>query len=451
MTTFRDFGALTAEQRHAVLESLSPSDREELEWSWEFWRQPHQVPPSLPWRVWALSAGRGAGKGWAGAQWVRNEIETGNRRRIALVAPTHLAGRKIMVEDGLLQLCPPWNRPTYEMATSVVRWANGGVCHVLSSETPDRIRGFNFDGVWADEVSSWEHADDTWDQISFATRLAGPTGASPAIVVTTTPKPTKLMRRILADPGTIITRASTFDNKAHLDPVVLTHLRARYEGSRLGRQELFGELIEDIEGALWQQSLIDQYRVTEAPASLKRIVIGVDPSGSAKGAETGIIAAGVGQNSHLYILADHSVRGSPERWGRAVVAAYEVHKADRIVCEKNFGGDMCEAVMRSIAPRVPIRMVTASRGKVVRAEPIVAQYEQGKVHHCGTMNALEDQMTGWAPDSGEPSPDRIDALTWACTELSGRPPMQISAGAIETLTRGPERPSVSPWSGRFSR
>ena len=354
MSAFRNLLArLTPEQRREVFADCSPAELEAFEWSWETWRQPHQTPPPLPWRVWALIAGRGAGKSWAGAQWVRHEIETGNRLRIALVAPTHLTGRKVMIEDGLLRLCPPWAMPVYEMATGVVRWPNGGVCHLLSSETPDRARGYNFDGAWCDEVATWDRAEDTWDQLSFATRLAGPLGASPAIIVTTTPKPTKLMRRILADGGTVVTRATTFDNREHLDPHVLAHLRDRYENSRLGRQELLGEMLEDIEGALWSHALLDAHRVAEAPA-LRRVVIAVDPSGSSKGAECGIVAAGLAQNEHAYVLADHSVRGSPERWGRAAVGAFEAHKADRIVAERNFGGDMVEAVIRSVDPRAPV-------------------------------------------------------------------------------------------------
>jgi phage terminase large subunit-like protein len=331
-----------------VLSGLSQADLQALEWSWEFWRQAHQTPPPPPWRVWALIAGRGAGKSWTGAQWVRSEIESGNRRCIALVAPTHLAGRKVMIEDGLLRLCPPWAQPIYEMTTGVVRWPNGGVCHLLSSETPDRARGFNFDGAWCDETGTWENADEAWDQLSFATRLAGPLGASPAIVVTTTPKPTKLMRRILADPGTVVTRATTFDNRAYLDPAVLEHLRARYQSTRLGRQELLGELLEDIEGARCSHALLDAHRVAEAPAQLRRVVVAVDPSGRSKGAETGIIAAGFSPNGHIYVLGNHSLRAGPERWGRAAVATYEVHRADRIVAERNFGGDMVASVIRSV-------------------------------------------------------------------------------------------------------
>src|SRR4051812_2334406 len=233
----RRLAELDPQQRRQLLTSMSAEELQRLEYSWELWRQPHQAPPPPPWRLWLLCAGRGAGKSWTGAQWVRHQIETGRRRSIALIAPTHLSGRKIMVEDGLLRLCPPDNMPTYEMATNVIRWRNGGVCHLLSSETPDRTRGYNFDAAWCDEIGAWENAEDTWDQLSFALRLTGPMGDEPQIVATSTPRPTKLMRRLMADPDTRITRASTYDNASNLNATVLSHLEARYGGSRIGRQE----------------------------------------------------------------------------------------------------------------------------------------------------------------------------------------------------------------------
>jgi phage terminase large subunit-like protein len=248
--TARRLAELTADQRRAALAGLAPADLSALEFSWQFWRQPHQIPPPPPWRLWLLAAGRGAGKSWTGAQWVRHEIETGRRRSIALIAPTHLAGRKVMIEDGLLRLCPPHNMPQYEIATGVVRWPNGGVCHLFSSETPDRIRGYNFDAAWCDEIGAWENAEDTWDQLSFALRLTGPLGDEPQIVATSTPRPTKLMRKLLADPDTRVTRASTYDNRANLNATVLKHLEDRYSGTRTGRQELLGEMLIDVRRAV---------------------------------------------------------------------------------------------------------------------------------------------------------------------------------------------------------
>lgn len=414
----RHLAGLSEDQRRDVLSGLSEGDLAALAWSWEFWRQPHQTPPEPPWRVWALIAGRGAGKSWTGAQWVRSEIEAGRRRCIALVAPTHLAGRKVMVET-LLRLCPPSAQPQYEMATGVVRWPNGGVCHLLSSETPDRARGFNFDGSWCDELGAWENDRDTWDQLSFATRLPGPYGDSPAIVITTTPRPTRLMRAILADAGTKMTRATTFDNRANLDPDALAGLEKRYAGSRIGRQELLAEMLTDVEGALWSQALLDDHRRDSAPDHLTSVTVGVDPSGGGA-AETGIIIAGLGADKHGYIIGDASVKGSPQEWGARAVGAYRLHQANRIVCERNYGGEMCRHVIGSIDRNVPVRLVTASRGKQVRAEPVVSLYEQGRVHHVGHYGVLEDQLTQWDPLGRDPSPDRLDALVWCLTDLMCR-------------------------------
>jgi len=425
--------ALSPDQRHAVLEGLSAAELRTLEFNWEVWRQPHQTPPPQPWRLWLLMAGRGAGKSWTGAQWVRNEIESGRRKSIALVAPTHLAGRKVMIEDGLLRLCPPDNMPTYEMATGVVRWPNGGVCHLLSSETPDRARGYNFDGAWCDEIGAWENDQDTWDQVSFALRLTGPLGDAPAIVGTTTPRPTKLLRTLMADPGTRITTATTYDNRANLNASVLTHLEARYGSTRIGRQELMGEMLLDVPGALWTRSMMDACHVEHPPTELRRIVVAIDPAGSSNknSDETGIIVAGIDRAQIGYVLADLSGKYSPEGWARKAVEAYKGWRADRIIAEKNYGGDMVESTIKSVDRTVPTRLVTASRGKAIRAEPVASYYEQGRVKHVGNLHLLEDQMCEWDPAANGPSPDRMDAAVWALTELMGaRPPMVISAEAL---------------------
>ncbi|MFL5284445.1 MAG: terminase large subunit domain-containing protein, partial [Rhodopila sp.] len=365
---------------------------------------------------------------WTGAQWVRHQIETGRRRSIALVAPTHLAGRKVMVEDGLLRLCPPDNMPTYEMATGVVRWPNGGVCHLFSSETPDRIRGYNFDAAWCDEIGAWENADDTWDQLSFALRLTGPLGDEPAIVGTTTPRNTKLLRRLLADPGTVVTRATTYDNRANLNTAVLNHLEARYASTRIGRQELLGEMLIDVPGALWTRAMMDACHIEHPPAELRRIVVAVDPAGSSNknSDETGIIVGGIDRAGIGYVLKDLSGKYSPETWARKAIGAYRTWRADRIIAEKNFGGDMVLSTLKSVDPGVPVKLVVASRGKAIRAEPVSAQYEQGRIKHVGNLGLLEDQLCEWDPAANGPSPDRLDAAVWALTELMGRPPMSIS-------------------------
>jgi phage terminase large subunit-like protein len=414
---------LPADQRRAVLSGLSEADLATLEHSWEFWRLPHQVPPDPPWRVWLQMAGRGTGKNWSGVHWTRAEIESGRRRSIALVAPTHLAGRKVMIEDGFLRLCPPYAMPTYEMATGVLRWPNGGMCHLLSSETPDRARGYNFDAAWCDEVGAWENAEDTWNQLSFATRVTGPLGDSPVIVVTTTPRPTKLMRTILADPGTKVTHATMYDNP-NLDPGVVAHLRSRYEGTRIGRQELLGEMLFDVPGALWTHELIDTCRIKLADQpDFQRVVVGVDPPGGAgkANAECGIVVGAKDKAGHGFVLADLSGRMTPEQWARTAVGAFHGYHADRIVAEQNFGGQMVESTIRNVDRNVSVRMVVASRGKQVRAEPVSAIYEQHKIHHVGEFPELEAQMCEWDPAASGPSPDRLDALVWCMSELVAKP------------------------------
>jgi phage terminase large subunit-like protein len=407
----RRLAELSSEQRRELLATMTPAELQRLEYSWQFWRQPHQTPPPPPWRLWLLCAGRGAGKSWTGAQWVRNQIETGRRRSIALIAPTHLAGRKVMIEDGLLRLCPPDNMPVYEMATGVVRWQNGGACHLFSSETPDRVRGYNFDGAWCDELGAWENAEDCWDQLSFALRLTGPLGDEPQIIGTTTPRPTKLLRRLLADPDTRVTRASTFDNRANLNPTVLRHLEERYSGSRIGRQELLGELLVDTEGALWTRSMMDACHIEHPPLDLRRIVVSIDPAGSSNkhSDETGIVVAGVDRAGIGYVLRDLSGKYSPEAWARKAISAYKSWHADRIIAEKNFGGDMVMSTLKNVDPGVAIKVVTASRGKAVRAEPIASLYEQGRIKHVGNLGLLEDQLCEWNPAANGPSPDRLDA------------------------------------------
>lgn len=317
-------------------------------------------------------------------------------------------------ESGILAACPPWNMPTYEMATSRLTWPGGQVAHLVTAEAPDRIRGFNFDFCWADEVTSWQDAENTWNQVQLALRLTGPRGDPPRTIVTSTPKNTPLMRKILALPGVAVTRASSYDN-TYLNPDRLAQWRAQYEGTTLGRQEIYGELLIDDENALWTRSMLDACRVKTAP-EMRRIVVAVDPSGGGKD-ECGIVVCGLGVNGEAYILQDLSAKLSPERWARRAVEAFHAHRADRIVAEQNFGGQMVEATIRSVDPNVPIRMVHASRGKQIRAEPVVALYEQRRVHHVGEFVELEDQLCSWSPTESTSSPDRLDSVVWGVSEL----------------------------------
>lgn len=353
---------------------------------------------------------------------MRGEVEAGRRRALGIIGPTADTLRRDVVqgESGLLAIAPPGFLPQHEPSQRRVVWPNGAVAYLLSSEEPDRIRGLNLDGFWGDELTSWADADQCWSNLQFALRISGPKGDSPAGVVSTTPKRHAVLKAIMADASTVTTRSRTFDNAAHLDPHTLDYLRAKYGGTTLGRQELDAELLEDAEGALWTRAMLDECRV---PADLarpfKRVVVAVDPAGGSNrgNAETGIVVAGLGHDGHGYVIRDASGRFTPERWAYTACAAFQDHAADRIVAERNFGGEMVEATIRGVSPNVPVRMVQASRGKAVRAEPVVALFEQRKVHLAGLFPELVGQLCGWDPMSSGPSPDRLDAMVWALSDL----------------------------------
>jgi len=333
---------------------------------------------------------------------------------MALVGATAADARDVMVEgeSGLLNVCPPWNKPRYEPSKRRVTWPNGALATLYSADEPDRLRGPQHDGALCDELAAWRY-DDAWDQLMFGLRL----GQRPRVVVATTPRPTSLIKRLLKAPTTAVTRGTSYDNRANLAPTFFAQIVAKYEGTRLGRQELNAELLEDVEGALWQRaSMIDAHRVEVAP-QLRRIVVGVDPSVADGGErdEAGIVVCGMSLDGQGYVLADHSLSASPDGWAKAAVAAYRTHSADRIVAEVNNGGAMVEATIRTVERGVSYKALHASRGKQTRAEPIAALYEQGRIHHVGAFPSLEDQMCGWVP--GDSSPDRMDALVWALTEL----------------------------------
>lgn len=418
--------ALPADQQAEMLAGMPPEDLAALAYAWEFWARPDQLPPvprpgDPDWRTWLLLAGRGFGKTRTGSEWVRSQAESGKRAQIGIIGPTADAVRRIQVEgpSGILAVSPPDFRPSYEPSTRRIVWPNGCVAYTFSAEEPDRLRGPNFDAAWLDEITAWPSLESCWDMLQMALRIPGPKGDAPQVVISTTPKPLPLLKAIMTAPSTVITRGKTQDNAANLDASTLKYLQDRYGGSTLGRQELDGELLDDVEGALWNRAMLEEARVTAEP-ELKRIVIAIDPAGgSGRGNdETGIIVVGLGADNHCYVLTDASGKYSPEGWARRAVDCYRSHRADRIVAEQNFGGAMVEATIRAVAPAVPIRMVHASRGKAVRAEPVVALYEQRRVHHVGNFPGLEDQLCQWEPNSGMASPDRLDALVWAITELA---------------------------------
>ena len=284
-----------------------------------------------------------------------------------------------------------------------------------SADEPDLLRGPQHDAAVCDELASWQYQGEAWSNLEFGLRL----GKNPQTIITTTPRPTKLIQTLLGLPTTIVTRGSTYDNSDNLPTSVLSKLRARYEGTRLGRQELHGEVLDDVPGALWAREQIDKSRVKEA-ADMRRVVVAIDPAVTSgeDSDETGIVVAGRGSDGHYYVLADRSCRMSPYGWATRAVVAFDDLRADRVVAETNNGGDMVELTIRTVRKNIPYAAVHASRGKRVRAEPIAALYEQGKVHHVGALPELEDQMCTFLPEGGEGSPDRVDALVWALTELS---------------------------------
>ncbi len=316
-------------------------------------------------------------------------------------------------------------------------WPNGAVAHLFSAEEPDRLRGPNLSLLWLDEAAAFADPQAVWDLSMMALRLPGPRGQSARAIVTTTPRPSAWLRSIMAAPDTAVTRSTTEANAANLDTATLEYLRRRYAGTSLGRQELGGELLLESEGALWSRALLDHCRVAKAPAPLVRVVVAVDPSRGSKdtNAECGIVAAGRDRDGHGYVLADVSARLSPERWAARAVALYQQFNADRIICEQNYGGAMVENTIRMVSQATPVKMIQASRGKMQRAEPVVALYEQRRVHHVGVFTELEDQMCGWIPGQAGPSPDRLDAAVWALSELmvSGKQPMRIRPDAMERL------------------
>lgn len=378
-----------------------------------------QHAPAGSWRTWLILAGRGWGKTRTGAEWVREQVTRHGARRVALVARTAADVRDVIVEgeSGILAISPNGERPLWEPSRRRLTWPNGAIATTYSADVPDQLRGPQHDRAWADELAAWQYPD-AWTQLLLGLRL----GDDPRVVVTTTPRPTPIIRSLLSAPTTHVTRGRTLDNAANLAPQFLDAIVRQYEGTRLGRQELDGEILDDNPGALWKRSQIDAARVAKAP-DLRRIVVGVDPavSANAQSDETGIIAAGVGFDGRFYVLDDASGRYSPDQWASRVAALYRSTKADRIVVEVNQGGDLVTSTLRTVDRTLPITTVHAKRGKALRAEPIAALYEQGRVSHCGALPTLEDQMTAWDPSSDAASPDRIDALVYALAALSEPP------------------------------
>lgn len=413
------------------LNDLSEAELIALPWLFEFWALPHQLPPAGDsWRTWVIMGGRGAGKTRAGAEWVRSMVEgdrpedPGRARRVALVAETLDQAREVMVfgESGILSCSPPDRCPKWEATRKRLVWPNGAVAQIFSAHDPDSLRGPQFDAAWVDELAKWKKADEAWAMLQFALRL----GDHPQQVVTTTPQNVGVLKEILGASSTVLTQAPTEANRANLSDSFLTEIYGRYDGSYLGRQELAGELLENVEGALWTPEMLAAQR-PEGTSDFDRVVVAVDPSVSKSGRadECGIVVVGAcmkGPKSAwtATVMEDASVSGGgPSAWAQAVVQAYHRHQADRIVAETNQGGALVEQTIRSIDPDVPYQGVTARVNKKLRAEPVAALYEQGRVKHVKGLTKLEDQMCRMthAGYRGKGSPDRLDALVWALTEL----------------------------------
>ena len=413
--------AMSGEECARYVAALTPPEREAFWFKWRLWARQDQLPPDGDWLYWLILAGRGAGKTRAGAEAVRQWVK--NFPLVNLIGPTADDVRDVMVtgESGLIACCPPHERPHYARASARLCWPNGATSLLFSAEEPDRLRGKQHMKLWCDELAAWRHAE-AFEQALLGLRL----GDRPQAVITTTPRPIKIIKQLLDDKDAIVTRGATFDNAAHLSATFFKRIVARYEGRAIGRQELFAEILEETPGALWTRELIDRHRIAgdAAPGDYADIVVAVDPpaTSGARADECGIIVAAKAPNGAIYVLADLSSQGdTPAVWAGRVVSAYRNFRANRVVAEVNNGGAMVADVLRQSEPNLPVRSVTATRGKFLRAEPIAAAYERGMVHHVGAHTKLEDQLCALTADfdarSAGYSPDRADALVWAIADL----------------------------------
>ena len=420
-------------RRRATLEKMKPCfstvATTEIEYQWPLWARPGQMEPDDPWRIWLLLAGRGFGKTRTGAEWVRARVESGASRRIALVARTPHEVRDIMIQgdSGILSVCPPWNTPVWESSKRRLTWPNGAMAFAFSSYEPDQLRGPQFDAAWCDELASWQYPRLTWDNLSFGLRL----GAYPKCVVTTTPKPIELLRELTTRTDVEITKGSSYDNSKNLPPGFLEAIAGRYEGTNTGLQEIHAQLLKEADGALWKREWIDDHRIETAPdpERIYQKVVAIDPAVTfdpKRSDETGIIVAAISDDGrksdhdkHYWVLEDASGVMTPDAWANRAVELFHKHEADFITGETNQGGALIETVLRHADGGQFIRFegVHATQGKRARAEPVAAIYEQGRAHHVGEFDQLEDQMCGWTPQSSD-SPDRMDALVWAINGLT---------------------------------
>ena len=415
--------------------SLTRKETLALAYHWPLWARPEQLAPSDDWHTWLICAGRGFGKTRAGAEWVRAVAQADREARIALVGASLAEVRAVMIEgeSGILSVCSPLLRPRWEPSLRRLTWANGAQAFCYSAAEPESLRGPEHGYAWCDEIAKWDSAGEravtAWDNLLMGLRL----GECPRALATTTPRAVPLVKRLLAEGQAgeaVVTHGTTWDNLGNLPTRFVNRMRRQFARTTLGRQELEGELLSDIEGALWSRTTLEACRLSKPTGEPVRVVVGVDPPASAQGDACGIVVCGVDEEGVASVLADASIeRASPEAWARAVARAAGQWEADRVVAEANQGGAMVESVLRAGEVSLPVKLVHASRGKVARAEPVAALYEAGRVRHAGLFAKLEDQLCGLIVGGGYEgpgrSPDRADALVWALTELmlgkSGRP------------------------------
>lgn len=435
--------ALPDEDRNEILAELSAEEKIALQYKWPFWARPSQLAPEGNWTYWLLMAGRGFGKTRVGAEWVRSIAESGTIGRIHLIAPTNGDIRDVMLEgeSGIMAISPNHFMPKYEPSKKRLTWPNGVVASLFSAEEPERLRGPQCGAFWADEAAAWANQKETWSNLQFGFRL----GRQLRGVVTTTPRPVALVRDLVkmskkSPDKCVVTTGTTYDNRQNLAEPFFDEVVTAFEGTRLGRQELAGELLEDNPNAIFTSEDIDKARVPTAPEDMERVVVSIDPAVTSNidSNESGIISVGKKKDAsgldHFFVLRDDTVTSAaPDVWARKAVTVYHLVKADRVIAEANNGGDMVISTIGTVNRNIPAEKVIATRGKTKRAEPVAALYEQGRVHHVGAVEPfkkLEDQMLAWDPTLGDdqPSPDRMDALVWAVSWLM--------AGKSKGMTQG---------------
>ena len=429
-----EFVALPDDVREAAILELPEDDIEALLHDWLFLARPEQLAPAGSWQTWIYMAGRGAGKTRSGAEWVRGKAKQGYGRG-ALIAPTAADARDVMIEGESGLLSVGWEkdvdhrgqlmgRPIYEPSKRRVKWANGAQVTAYSADEPERLRGPQHDFGWCDEMGAWKYAKDAWDMFLMGLRL----GDNPQAMITTTPRPLPIIREILKAPGTIKTHGGTFSNRANLADQFVNKIITKFQGTRLGQQEIEGILLDDVAGALWTGEMVDEasryFREGGGLPDLRRVLVAVDPSGTAgeedEGDEVGIVAAGIDEHDYVYILQDGTLKASPQEWALQVKRMADRWQTDVVIAERNYGGAMVEAVIKAAGVKCRYKEVVASRGKIVRAEPVAALYEQKRVRHMAMMGKLEQQLMFFTSEGylGDGSPDRADALVWAVTELA---------------------------------